>query len=123
MNKLLKSSMLMMLLISSSSFADSKKPMSQWEMNECASLEYKEVDKELNDVYKQLMSKLNASEKEKLKIEQRKWIVFRDGSARESISDISGTMASGIYSSSLAHHTKNRIKELKSLLAKKESGK
>lgn len=123
MNKLLKSSMLMMLLISSSSFADCKKPMSQWEMNECASLEYKEVDKELNDVYKQLMSKLNASEKEKLKIEQRKWIVFRDDSARESISDISGTMASGIYSSSLAHHTKNRIKELKALLAKKESGK
>ena len=123
MNKLLKSSMLMMLLISSSSFADCKKPMSQWEMNECASLEYKEVDKELNDVYKQLMSKLNASEKEKLKIEQRKWIVFRDGSARESISDISGTMTSGIYSSSLAHHTKNRIKELKALLAKKESGK
>ena len=123
MNKLLKSSMLMMLLISSSSFADCKKPMSQWEMNECASLEYKEVDKELNDVYKQLMSKLNASEKEKLKIEQRKWIVFRDGSARESISDISGTMASGIYSSSLAYDTKNRIKELKSLLAKKESGK
>lgn len=123
MNKLLKSSMLMMLLISSSSFADCKKPMSQWEMNECAYLEYKEVDKELNDVYKQLMSKLNASEKEKLKIEQRKWIVFRDGSARESISDISGTMASGIYSSSLAHHTKNRIKELKALLAKKESGK
>lgn len=123
MNKLLKSSMLMMLLISSSSFADCKKPMSQWEMNECAYLEYKEVDKELNDVYKQLMSKLNASEKEKLKIEQRKWIVFSDDSARESISDISGTMASGIYSSSLAHHTKNRIKELKSLLAKKESGK
>ncbi len=123
MNKLLKSSMLMMLLISSSSFADCKKPMSQWEMNECAYLEYKEVDKELNDVYKQLMSKLNASEKEKLKIEQRKWIVFRDGSARESISDISGTMASGIYSSSLAHDTKNRIKELKALLAKKESGK
>lgn len=123
MNKLLKSSMLMMLLLSSSSFADCKKPMSQWEMNECAYLEYKEVDKELNDVYKQLMSKLNASEKEKLKIEQRKWIVFRDGSARESISDISGTMASGIYSSSLAHHTKNRIKELKALLAKKESGK
>ena len=123
MNKLLKSSMLMMLLISSSSFADCKKPMSQWEMNECASLEYKEVDKELNDVYKQLMSKLNASEKEKLKIEQRKWIVFSDDSARESISDISGTMTSGIYSSSLAHHTKNRIKELKALLAKKESGK
>ena len=123
MNKLLKSSMLMMLLISSSSFADCKKPMSQWEMNECASLEYKEVDKELNDVYKQLMSKLNASEKEKLKIEQRKWIVFRDDSARESILDISGTMTSGIYSSSLAHHTKNRIKELKALLAKKESGK
>ena len=123
MNKLLKSSMLMMLLISSSSFADCKKPMSQWEMNECAYLEYKEVDKELNDVYKQLMSKLNASEKEKLKIEQRKWIVFSDDSARESISDISGTMTSGIYSSSLAHHTKNRIKELKSLLAKKESGK
>jgi uncharacterized protein YecT (DUF1311 family) len=123
MNKLLKSLMLMMLLISSSSFADCKKPMSQWEMNECSSLEYKEVDKELNDVYKQLMSKLNVSEKEKLKIEQRKWIVFRDSSAKESISDISGTMASGIYSSSLTHHTKNRIKELKALLAKKESGK
>ena len=118
MNKLLKSSMLMMLLISSSSFADCKKPMSQWEMNECASLEYKEVDKELNDVYKQLMSKLNASEKEKLKIEQRKWIVFRDGSAKEAISDVSGSMASGIYSSSLAHHTKKRVEELKALLAK-----
>ena len=46
-----------------------------------------------------------------------------DDSAKESILDISGTMASGIYSSSLARHTKNRIKELKSLLAKKASGK
>lgn len=123
MDKLLKSSMLMMLLISSSSFADCKKPMSQWEMNDCADLEYNEADKELNDVYKQLMSKLDANEKEKLKTEQRKWIVFRDGSAKESISDVSGTMTSGIYSSSLTHHTKNRIKELKALLAKKESGK
>lgn len=123
MNKLLKSSMLMMLLISSSLFADCKKPMSQWEMNDCAELEYTEADKELNDVYKQLMSKLNANEKDKLKTEQRKWIVFRDGSAKESISDVSGTMASGIYSSSLAHHTKKRVEELKALLGKKESGK
>lgn len=123
MNKLLKSSMLMMLLISSSLFADCKKPMSQWEMNDCAELEYTEADKELNDVYKQLMSKLNANEKDKLKTEQRKWIVFRDGSAKESISDVSGTMASGIYSSSLAHHTKKRVEELKALLVKKESGK
>ena len=113
-----KKSILMLLLITSSSFADCKKPMSQWEMNECADLEYKEADKELNDVYKLLMSKLDANEKEKLKTEQRKWIVFRDGSAKEAISDVSGSMASGIYSSSLAHHTKKRVEELKALLAK-----
>ena len=113
----------MILLISSSLFADCNKPMSQWEMNDCADLEYKEADKELNDVYKQLMSKLDTTEKDKLKTEQRKWIVFRNDSAKKSISDVSGSMASGIYSSSLAYHIKNRIKELKALLVKKESGK
>ena len=68
-----KKSILMLLLITASSFANCEKPMSQSEMNECSSSKFDIADKELNDIYKELMSKLNDTEKNNLKKEQRKW--------------------------------------------------
>lgn len=115
-----KKSILMLLLITSSSFANCEKPMSQSEMNECSSSKFDIADKELNDIYKELMSKLNENEKNNLRKEQRKWIKHRDAEASKEVEElgIGGSMASMMYSSSLTYLTKKRVEELKVLLAK-----
>src|SRR5262245_3342038 len=54
------------------------KAMTQVEMNQCASDEYKNADAELNKIYQQAMLKLEPEHKEKLKAAQTAWIKFRD---------------------------------------------
>lgn len=64
---MLKKSILILFLASNVLFANCDKPKSQSEMNECSSSDYNTLDKELNRVYKELMSKLTDTEKEQLK--------------------------------------------------------
>lgn len=114
-----KKSILMLLLITASSFANCEKPMSQSEMNECSSSKFDIADKELNDIYKELMSKLNDTEKNNLKKEQRKWIKYRNSEAAKDAAEFSGgSMASMMYSDSLKYSTKKRVEELKAKLSK-----
>ena len=116
-----KKSILMLLLITASSFANCEKPMSQSEMNECSSSKFDIADKELNDIYKELMSKLNDTEKNNLKKEQRKWIKYRNAEASRELKELGlegGSMASMMYGDSLTYSTKKRVEELKALLAK-----
>jgi uncharacterized protein YecT (DUF1311 family) len=50
----------------------------QQDMNACVADEVNEADSELNDVYKQLLEKSDASGKRNLVEAERAWIVFRD---------------------------------------------
>ncbi len=48
------------------------------ERNQCSLARYQQADRALNEAYKQVMTHLNAGEKQKLREAQRLWIDFRD---------------------------------------------
>src|SRR5882724_5276525 len=50
----------------------------QAEMNDCAGKEYKSADATLNQVYRQLVAKLDDEEKAGLKDAQNAWLKYRD---------------------------------------------
>src|SRR5260221_6805118 len=57
---------------------DCQNVSSQYQVNQCAEIEYKRVDRELNRVYRQLMSRLQPDAQQRLRNEQRHWINERD---------------------------------------------
>jgi uncharacterized protein YecT (DUF1311 family) len=58
-------------------------PQTQGEMNNCAAALYRESDRRLNEVYKQVISKLNRRDREKLIDEQLAWIQRRDAACKD----------------------------------------
>ena len=46
---------------------------------ECIADEYRYQDQRLNAVYKRLMTTLSADEKKTLRVEERRWITYRNG--------------------------------------------
>lgn len=89
----------------------------QQEMNRCAADEYKKADAELNRVYQQLLPKLEAAHKEKLKVAQRAWLGFRDAHCDyEAFIFDGGTMQPLIQYSCLETVTRERTKQLRASL-------
>jgi uncharacterized protein YecT (DUF1311 family) len=89
----------------------------QQEMNRCAAEEYKKADAELNKVYQQLLPKLEAAHKEKLKLAQRAWLTFRDAHCEyEAFIFDGGTMQPLIQYSCLEAMTRERTKQLRASL-------
>ena len=79
----------------------------QMEMNECAAVEYKKVDKRLNEVYAKI------PKSPELLAAQRAWIAFRDAECKFETSSVSGgSMAPLVYASCLQVLTSDRIKQL-----------
>jgi len=103
----------------------------QVEMNFCAEQGFKEADKELNSVYKQLMqvlrSKRNTTDSEQVaynkKLEnaviqaQKRWLEFRDSSANIwKVKYEGGSVMPVIYYGVMASLTKAQTRELQELL-------
>ncbi len=96
---------------------DCKSPMTNFEMQHCASLEYEVADKKLNTVYNKLRKKLDKTGKQKLKTAQKAWIKYRDTKAVFDADDArGGTMQPLLETSSKTQTTENRAKELESSL-------
>ena len=92
-------------------------PQNQSDMNICAGIAYQNADRQLNQVYQQLLPKLPASRKQKLITAQQAWIKFRDSSCDfERSAFEGGTMAPTIYGSCLATVTEQRTKDLQRYL-------
>lgn len=92
-------------------------PQNQSEMNICAGIAYQNADRQLNQVYQQLLPKLPASRKQKLITAQQAWIKFRDSSCDfERSAFEGGSMAPMIYGSCLATVTEQRTKDLQGYL-------
>ena len=88
-------------------------------MNQCAGLDYKAADNELNAVYKQITGRLkdNAEATKLLVDAQRAWIGFRDAECTFSSSGVSGgSVYPWVYSSCLTGVTKVRVEALKQYL-------
>lgn len=94
----------------------------QQEMNQRADREYQVADKELNRIWKELLTHLTPGVKDKLITSQQQWIKFRDAeaAAKSSIFE-GGSMAPMIYSYSLKRTTETRIEELKDWLKEAQS--
>jgi uncharacterized protein YecT (DUF1311 family) len=87
---------------------------SQADMNDCWGREYKAADATLNQVYRQLVAKLDDEEKTQLKEVESAWLKYRDANC-EFVADEykGGTMRPMAYAICLAEMTKNRTAELR----------
>ncbi|MEG4800511.1 lysozyme inhibitor LprI family protein [Microcoleus sp. ARI1-B5] len=90
------------------------------EINRCLRLRYEASDKRLNQVYKQLMSKLSRQERSTLITIQRQWIKSRDRDCNFEVSiNRGGTGYSGFLNQCLERKTAQRTAELQSRLEKR----
>jgi uncharacterized protein YecT (DUF1311 family) len=92
-------------------------PQTQADMNICAGLAYRNSDQNLNQVYKQLLSKLPKSRQQKLISAQQDWIKFRDANCEFEKSEFEGgTIAPTIQGRCLETLTKQRTQQLQGYL-------
>ncbi len=94
-------------------------PQTTPQMNNCAAALYQQADRRLNEVYKQVISKLNQREREKLIDEQLAWIQRRDASCKDQgrITP-AGSAYAGARDACLAGETDKRTVELEKYLQK-----
>jgi len=94
---------------------------SQAEMTMCWGKEYKAADAKLNKTYQDFMSKLDESEKVRLKNAQLAWLKYRDTNC-EFVADQykGGSMRPMIAAMCLADVTNARVNELKSQIKDRE---
>ena len=87
----------------------------QSQMNACAERDYAIADKELNQIYKQLMSALAEPKKIALQKQQRSWLKDRDPKCHKEADDEAegGSMWPMVYQSCRAKSTQERVKVLK----------
>lgn len=100
----------------------------QTDMNQSAHRSFKEVDKELNEVYQQILSTYKSDTEfiKNLRASQRIWITFRDAELKMKYPDREpgyyGSIHSMCVSEYLAQLTNQRIKTLKVWLIGIEEG-
>ncbi|MDF0556543.1 lysozyme inhibitor LprI family protein [Kamptonema sp. UHCC 0994] len=94
-------------------------PQTTAQINNCAAALYRESDRRLNEAYKQVISKLNRREREKLIDEQLAWIQRRDASCKDQFRiDATSSAYSGARDACLASETDKRTAELEKFLQK-----
>lgn len=91
------------------------------EMLESLEADFVIADKALNDAYQRLLNKQDATGQEKVKAAERAWIAFRDAECTLKADRArGGTLAPVIAANCRLHMTRQRIRELNTLL---EAGK
>ena len=95
---------------------------SQSDMNQEAARNAEKADAELNQVYRKLMSSLDAEGVKLLKEAQRAWITYRDAEAKRAGDEArGGSMSPMLYDGAVAALTKERIKRLQSSISEDKS--
>ena len=89
----------------------------QMEMTLCAQQEFSAADKQLNVIYKKVITACNVKQRAALTRAQKAWLLYRDGhAAMEGLIYEGGSMEPMMISSSKTTITLLRIKELQGLL-------
>ena len=93
----------------------------QTDMNICWGKEYKAADATLNQVYGQLMRKLDAADQAQLKQVEAAWLKYRDANC-EFVADRykGGTIRPMIEAMCLADTTRNRTVELRNQIKERD---
>ena len=87
-----------------------------YSMKTAAENELKLWDSELNNIYNDILNRLNEEEKEALVLEEREWMKNRDAKAVEAAKKSAGGTLEGLeYTMSLAASTRQRAYELASI--------
>ncbi|MFV3292489.1 lysozyme inhibitor LprI family protein [Pseudomonas sp. NY11955] len=86
-------------------------------MSACIKAETQVQDQHLNQVYKQLMGKLEAGQQKRLRDVQRTWIAFRDGNCQFHVQASGGTMAQLAGATCVMAMTRDRAAELERVLS------
>ena len=116
---LISSSLVLLLVftttITTQTPSDPCKGETTFEMKQCSAKKYKQADGELNEVYQQLMSKLDdEGHKTSLKTAQVAWLKYRDTNCDfESYLNRGGTIYSVIVTECKTSMTTSRTKEMK----------
>ena len=86
-------------------------------MNQEEYARFEKADANLNKIYAQLLAKLDAEGKTKLRAAQRAWVAFRDAQA-DLEADLmrGGSAAPLLHSGSMKVNTERRIADLKQML-------
>ncbi len=96
---------------------DCKNAVTQLDMNQCASSNFKQADTELNRTYKQVLAKTSIEQRALLKSAQLTWIKYRDADCTfQSSATEGGSAHPMIISACLTHKTEERTAQLKSYL-------
>lgn len=96
-----------------SEFDKQLKSGTQVEMGQAYAEIFKRWDQEMNNIYGALKNQLSVSEMNKLRAEQRNWLIYRDKAAKEeSLKYEGGTMASLEYVATQVRLTEERCYEL-----------
>ncbi|MEM7065091.1 MAG: lysozyme inhibitor LprI family protein [Cyanobacteria bacterium P01_B01_bin.77] len=92
---------------------DCEQMVTQIDMNQCAAENYSLSDKQLNQVYREVLQTLDTAAKARLTKAEERWIVFRDAQCGfESDRFRDGSIAPLIQASCMEQITDNRIAEL-----------
>ncbi|MEG4801811.1 lysozyme inhibitor LprI family protein [Microcoleus sp. ARI1-B5] len=94
-----------------------KSPQTTLDMNMCSSQEFKAADTKLNQLYQQLLPKLNSKQQQRLTAAQRSWVKFRDETCDYEAGKFEGgTLAAPTYGYCRARVTQQRVKDLEDYL-------
>jgi len=86
-------------------------------MSSCIQAETQLQDAQLNRVYKQLMTKLDAAPQKSLRDVQRQWIAYRDANCKFHVQASGGTMAQLEGGMCMMDMTRERAAELERVLS------
>ncbi len=104
---------LVLMTITAASAEECGNLRTQLDMNQCAAGQFKQLDKELNTVYRQCRSRLDEGQKAQFKAAELAWVKYRDLSCAFESSDVEdGSVHPFILQSCLAEKTRARLKEI-----------
>jgi len=96
---------------------DCDNAMAQNDINICASRAYDAADARLNQIYRKLIARLDASEAAQLKNAERSWIGYRDSECRYTVRlNEGGSIYPTVWFGCLTQQTESRTKVLKAHL-------
>lgn len=90
-------------------------------MNQCALVQFQQLDKEMNKTYTEYQSRLDRRQKRQIKEVQLAWVKFRDLACKFESSGVEGgSVHPFIFRSCLAEKTRVRLKDLALLVSCEE---
>lgn len=88
----------------------------QMEINKCFATAYERADKELNELYSNIMKKQDSADRDHLEAAQRAWIKYRDANCEAAVAlYLGGSIQPSVRAECLRRNTRARADELRQI--------